>query len=101
MVASKRKVAWDKQAAYAFGKAIAYIRKDSDQSAEKVKRDILQKIDKLPEQPEAHALDKYKINNNGTYRVFELHRYRISYLIKENEIIIVRIRHTSQHPLEY
>lgn len=50
---------------------------------------------------EAHPLDKYKINNNGNYRAFELHRYRISYLVKENEVVIVRIRHTSQQTEEY
>ncbi|AXY78552.1 hypothetical protein D3H65_07670 [Paraflavitalea soli] len=55
----------------------------------------------LPTAPEIHPPDKYKVKNNKNFRAFELHRFRISYLVKEKEIIIARIRHTSQRPLKY
>lgn len=97
----KRKISWDKQAAMYFGRAIGYIRKESPQNADKVKQEILRKIVELSVSPEIHPADKYKQNNNGSYRCFELHRYRISYLVKEHEIIIARVRHTSQEPKEY
>lgn len=98
---SKRKIRWDKPALIYFSEAIRYIRKDSDQNADKVKKEILAKISELSLRPEIHAPDKYKQNNTGNYRAFELHRYRIAYLVKGEEIIIARVRHTSQEPEQY
>jgi hypothetical protein len=62
---------------------------------------VLEKINELSGRPEIHNLDKYKLNNNGSYRAFELHRFRVSYLVKENQIIITRIRNINQEPLDY
>jgi len=78
----KIKIIWDKQALHYFRDAIQYIRRDSPQNADKVKMDILEKINELSQLPEIHNPDKYKINNNGNYRAFELHRFRIAYLVK-------------------
>ena len=76
-----RKIIWDKSALFSFSDAIRFISKDSLQNAEKVKKDILAKIKELSICPEIHARDKYKRNNSGDYRAFELHRYRIAYFI--------------------
>jgi plasmid stabilization system protein ParE len=97
----KRAIRWDKPALIFFKDAISYIRKDSDQNADKVKNEILKRIRELSIRPEIHGPDKYKQNNTGAYRAFELHRYRIAYLVKEQEIIIIRIKHSSQEPQEY
>jgi plasmid stabilization system protein ParE len=97
----KRKIVWDKQALNYFRESIQYIRQDSPQNADKVKKEVLEKINELSGRPEIHNLDKYKLNNNGNYRAFELHRFRVAYLVKENEIIITRIRNTNQEPLDY
>jgi len=96
-----RKLAWDKQAVVYFRKYINYIRKDSPQNAEKVKREVLRKITELSKRPEIHNPDKYKSNNAGDYRAFEIYRLRIGYLVKEDLIIIARIRSTDQEPLNY
>ena len=48
-----------------------------------------------------HAPDKYRSNNNGNYRAYELHHFRIAYFIAEEHIRIVRIRHTSMEPKDY
>jgi plasmid stabilization system protein ParE len=101
MVMKNRKISWDKQAINYFREAIKYIRKDSPQNADKVKKEILEKISELSLRPEIHNPDKYKTNNTGNYRAFELHRFRVGYLVKEDEIIIARIRNTNQEPLEY
>lgn len=98
---SKRKIVWDKKAILYFSEAIRYIRKDSPKNAEKVKKEILEQINELVNKPEIFNPDKYKSANSGNYRAFELHRFRVSYLVKEREIIIARIRHTSQEPLDY
>ena len=97
----KRKILWDEQALNYFRESIRYIRQDSPQNADKVKKEVLEKINELSSRPEIHNLDKYKLNNNGSYRAFELHRFRVAYLVKENEIIITRIRNTNQEPLGY
>ena len=55
----------------------------------------------LPENPEKHTLDKFKKDNDGTWRAFEKHHYRISYRIIKNQIRIVRMRHTRKSPLTY
>jgi len=96
-----KKISWDKQATAQFRDALNFIRKDSFQNADKVKHQVFEKIDELLQFPEKCSLDKYKINNNGNYRAFELHRHRISYLIKKEEIIIICIRHSSMKPEEY
>jgi plasmid stabilization system protein ParE len=101
MVTRKWKIIWDKQAMLYFREAIWYIRQDSPQNAGKVKKEVLEKISELSKRPEIHNPDKYKVNNSGNYRAFELHRFRIGYLVKEHEIIIVRIRNTNQEPVDY
>jgi plasmid stabilization system protein ParE len=101
MVMKKRKISWDKQAIHYFREAIKYIRKDSPQNADKVKKEVLERISELSKRPEIHNPDKYKVNNSGNYRAFELHRFRIGYLVKDEEIIIARIRNTNQEPLDY
>ena len=101
MVMKTRKITWDRQALLYFREAVRYIRKDSLQNADKVKKEVLEKINELSIRPEIHNPDKYKVNNNGNYRAFELHRMRIGYLVKEDEIIIARIRNTNQEPLDY
>ena len=102
MVAKKRKVIWDEEARAYFRKAIAYIRKDSAQNAEKNKErrtGLYKSINGCA--GTQYAPDKYRKNNEGGYRAYELHKYRISYFVSEDEIRIVRIRHTGQEPKEY
>jgi len=94
-------IKWNRRAIEHFDHAIAYIENDSPKNAEKFKIDILYKIDGLIKHPEKYSPDKYKINNDGSFRAFELHRYRISYRYKKDEIRIIRIRHTKMNPLNY
>ena len=56
--------------------------------------DILNEIDYLLKYPENYSPDKYKINNDNSFRAFELHHYRISYRYVKDEVRIIRIRHT-------
>ncbi|MEI9944931.1 MAG: type II toxin-antitoxin system RelE/ParE family toxin [Chitinophagaceae bacterium] len=69
--------------------------------AEKFKKDIFFKIELLPKHPERHAPDKYKLKNDGSFRAFELHHYRISYKYSKKEIRILRVRHTKMNPENY
>lgn len=96
-----RKIIWDDEAAKSLRSAIKYIRIDSPQNAEKVKIVIKAVVKELAAKPERYPKDKYKANNNGEYRAFEIYSYRIAYFISDNEIRIIRVRHTSQEPLDY
>jgi plasmid stabilization system protein ParE len=81
--------------------AYKYIYCDSPQNAAKVRDAIIKMTILLSKNPEAHPLDKYKKGNDGNWRAFEKYRYRISYRILENEIRVVRMRHTSRSPSNY
>lgn len=97
----ERKIFWDEKAITAFKDAISFIRKDSFQNAASVKADILSKVKELRSSPDIHPPDKYKIGNDGHFRAFEIHRFRISYWVMEQVVLIVRFRHTSQKPEPY
>ncbi len=71
------------------------------QNAEKVKKEILKKVKRLLLYPEIYPPDKQKINNDGSYRAFEMHRYRIAYRVTEKQIPILRVRHKSREPKGY
>lgn len=101
MVIKKRKVIWTKLATKQFASAIKFIRKDSEQNAEKVKGIILDKIIALQDDRLVHRLDPYKKNNDGNYRYFEILRYRIVYYSEPTKLFIIRIRHTSMEPKKY
>ncbi|HET6255020.1 MAG TPA: type II toxin-antitoxin system RelE/ParE family toxin [Puia sp.] len=101
MVNELKKVVWDEESRLQLKSLYEYIKTDSPRSAKKVRDDIVGIIRKLSSHPESHPADKYKINNDSSFRAFEKHRYRITYRIKEKEIRILRIRHVKMNPLEY
>ena len=67
---ANRKITWAKTALKQFEVAINYIAEDSIQNAEKVRKEILDKIQKIITHPEAYSLDKLKTSNDGSYRAF-------------------------------
>ena len=95
------KITWSAPAKRQIGKIVEYIRQDSVQNAEKVYAKLLNKLDIVAMTPETCPPDKYKTNNNGTYRAFVLFNYRVSYRIKDNEIRILRFRHTKMKTKYY
>lgn len=96
-----KEVRWPAKTQRQLEKAYRYILSDSYQNAERVKSDILASTRKLATNAEIHPPDKYKLNNDGSFRAFELHRYRIAYRITGKEIIIIRVRHTRMEPNQY
>lgn len=92
---------WSKTAMSELRKAYRYIQLDSIQNAEMVRDDIIDISITLPRNPEKYPLDKLKKNNDGTWRVFEKHHYRVSYKITPDVIRIVRLRHTSRSPTNF
>ena len=96
-----RTIRWTKLATAQFRAAINYIKQDSDQNGEKVREKIISKIDQLAEGILVHRKDPYKKDNDGSFLYFEIEKYRIVYQAKQNEIIIIRVRHTSMEPKMY
>lgn len=94
-------IRWRKSALKELQAAYDYIQERSPHAAEKVISEIIEHIKELTEHPEIHSLDKYKANNDGTYRYFEMHKYRIAYRVVKDVIRIYRIKHTRQSPLYY
>lgn len=101
MVKKPREVLWDIEARAFFKKSIAYIKKDSELNAEKVKKAILKSASDLKQNPEKHAPDQYRTNNDSRYRAFEIYNFRIAYFIGDDHIRIVRMRHTKMEPKPY
>ena len=92
------RIVWTKRSMQEIRAAHKYISKDSLQNADKVLADIADAVNKAIGNPEFYAPDKYKMNNDGSYRAFEKHRYRIVYRFTKNIIRVLRVRHTKMEP---
>lgn len=62
---------------------------------------LINSTSQLPKHPHINPPDKYKIDNDDSYRAYEIFHFRISYKITEKAIFIVRIRSTHQNPEGY
>jgi len=98
---TNKEVLWSENAEKQLEEIYNYIKEDSVQNAENVKDKIFASTLQLPINPEKYSKDKYRKMNNGSYRAYEIFRYRISYYISEQEIVIVRIRSTDMKPINY
>jgi plasmid stabilization system protein ParE len=101
MAVKEYNVVWTKKSQQHMKLAFDYISKDSVQNAIKVLEDLALAVKKAAPNPEGYPIDKYKKNNDGSYRAFEKHHYRIAYRYSNNIIRVVRVRHTSMEPKEY
>jgi plasmid stabilization system protein ParE len=101
MVTQQYEVLWNAVARRQVKIIYDYILEQSAQNALKVVNDIMDATGKLATNPERFGLDKYKKDNDGSYRYFELYRYRIAFRIYKTHIRILRVRSTDQEPLEY
>jgi plasmid stabilization system protein ParE len=101
MVKGKLKLVIDNEAKIQLREAYNYIKKESVQNAKKISNEIVDSIKDLIKNPEKHSIDKYRLNNDGSYRAYEIHKYRITYYLSHQQITVIRIRHTKMNPLEY
>jgi plasmid stabilization system protein ParE len=101
MVKSKYEIIWDDEARDYFRTAIKYIKKESPQGAKTVKIEILKTVKSIINNPFIFEPDRFRKDNTGDFRAFTVFHFRITYRIANDCIQIVRMRHTSQEPLEY
>ena len=97
----KNQLLWTKRSQQHLLALYKYIQNDSPQNAIKVVNEIIKAAEKTIANPEYYNLDKYKTDNDGSYRAFEKHHYRIVYRYQKNKIRILRVRHTSMEPKSY
>ncbi|HMO63150.1 MAG TPA: type II toxin-antitoxin system RelE/ParE family toxin [Ferruginibacter sp.] len=97
----KNQLVWTKRSLQHMRALYKYIGENSPQNALKVVNDIIAAMEKITANPEYYNPDKYKIDNDGSYRAFEKHRYRIVYRYQKNIIRVLRIRHTKMEPRNY
>lgn len=98
---TKLKIVIDDEAKSTLKQAYEYIKNDSLQNAEKVRKGILQSIKSIIHNPEKYPPDKYRSKNDGSYRAYEMFSYRITYHIQPTEIRVIRIWHTKMNPKKY
>ncbi|WP_373943634.1 type II toxin-antitoxin system RelE/ParE family toxin [Polaribacter sejongensis] len=67
----------------------------------KIITEVYESVSILSTDSEIYKLDTLKTNNKGNIRAFQKHSYRISYLIKDNEVYILRVKHSRKEPLKY
>lgn len=93
-----KKIIWSQDAIRQLEKIHFYILFESKsiRIADKVIETIFESTDILKTQPEIFKVDKQKINNDGTFRVYIVYDYSISYQISQTTIQILRVRHNSQ-----
>jgi plasmid stabilization system protein ParE len=80
---------------------IYYIKSESGNTTTKLKTEILDTFKELAKNPERYPLDRFKLDNDGSYRAYEIYHLRMSYQISEFQIRVLRIRHTKRSPLGY
>ncbi|HSD05780.1 type II toxin-antitoxin system RelE/ParE family toxin [Flavobacterium sp.] len=64
--------------------------------ADKVAETIFNSTEILKTQPEIFKLDTQKVNNDGSFRIYYVYDYSISYRITDNSIQILRVRHNAR-----
>ena len=101
MVDLKYSIIWSKNSEIHLKKIYDYIKQDSFQNAENILHNITKNVNYLNSNPEHFSIDKYKLKNDGSCHAFEIYSYRISFRIKKDIRLILRIRSTNQKPLNY
>ena len=97
----KNQLLWTRRSQLDMTALYKYVCDDSMQNALKIVNDIVAATEKAISNPEFYSPDKFKIDNDGSYRAFEKHRFRIAYRYQNNIIRILRVRHTKMEPRNY
>jgi plasmid stabilization system protein ParE len=92
---------WTKRSQQDMIAAYNYISLDSEHNAAKVLDAIVASMEKTITNPGFYGPDKFKADNDGSYRAFEKHHYRITYRHTKNTIRVLRVRHTKMEPRIY
>lgn len=94
----RKKVFWTKRASASLDLYCEIIAEESPSIAKKIRREIVLTAKTLSENPELYQLDEYYPDNPGNIRRFFRWNYRVVYQVRDEEVLIVNVYHTSRHP---
>ena len=96
-------IIWTHQADAELNEAFLDLLEQSEalETTTKIITEIYESVAILATNPEIYKLDTLKENNNGSIRAYEKHTYRISYLMEEEAVYIIRVRYARKEPLGY
>jgi len=69
--------------------------------ADRVIDDIMDSADVLSSQPEIYTLDGNKLNNDGSYKSYEIRTYNVAYRILTDTVRIIRVRYSGKEPRQH
>ncbi len=97
-----RVLVWDKEALNHLKDIYDYLKTGNNLVyAKEVKDTILKTTKELLANPNLYEQDRFKSDNDGSFRAFEKFKYRVAYKITQEQIRILRVRHTSREPIEF
>lgn len=96
-------IIWTNQADRELNEAFLDLLEQSEsiETTIKIITEVYESASILATNPEIYKLDAFKENNVGNIRTYEKHTYRISYLVEEKTIYIIRVRYARKEPLKY
>ena len=80
---------WTKRSQKQMRQVFKHISKDSPKNASKVIQEIADAVYKAAPNPGIYVADKYKVDNDGSYRAFEKHHYRVAYRFSKSVIRVL------------
>ncbi len=98
-----KKIIWTNHAIAALNESFLDLLEQS-QSIEitiRVIEEVHESTSILATDPEIYKVDTLRKGNKGYIRSYEKHSFRISYLIEDEAIYIIRVRYARKEPLEY
>ncbi len=94
-------IAWSKNATEQYYQILEYLSEEAPDAVNIVGNALLDMIEALTLEYNNYPPDRFKKDNDGTFKAALVFNYRVSYRITEKEIHILRIRHTSREPMNY
>lgn len=98
MVKKKLPVRWDIEAIEDLKSIYKFIKKESPDNAEKVKKELIKLSGRLTTFPDKYPKEPILDQEDGDFRFIAKWSYKIIYEITNKEVIIALIFHTSQEP---
>jgi plasmid stabilization system protein ParE len=96
-------IIWTHQADAELNEAFLELLEQSEsiETTTRIITEVYESTSILATNPEIYKLDTLKQNNRGNIRTYEKHTYRLSYLVEEEIIYIIRVLYARKEPLEY
>lgn len=99
----EKTIIWTHQADAELNEAFLDLLEKSEslETTTRIITEIYESTSILSTNPEIYKLDTLKENNKGNVRAYEKHTYRISYVVEQEAVYIIRVRYAKKEPLDY